>query len=74
VDTILMTEPPPGLDAGTLLRAIRERFPLLTTIAWGDTEKKFIGTGGEKPDVFVKGLQDIGKLKGVIDGLTRQRF
>ena len=27
VDTILMTEPPPGLDAGTLLRAVREQFP-----------------------------------------------
>ncbi len=74
VDTILITEPPPGMDAGTLLRAIREQFPLLTTVAWGDSEEKFTGAGGEKPDIFVKGLQDIRKLKGVIDRLARQRF
>ena len=74
VDTILISEAPPGLDPGTLIRAIREQFPLLTTVAWGDSEKEFIGTGGEKPDIYVKGRQDTRKLKGVIDGLTRQRF
>jgi PAS domain S-box-containing protein len=74
VDTILMTEPLPGMDAGTLLRAIRDKFPLLTTVAWGDAEKKFTGADGEKPDIFVRGLHDIKKLKGVLEGLTRQRF
>ncbi len=74
VDIILMTEPPSGLDPAELLRALRERFPLLTTIAWGGVEKDFTGAGGEKPDIYIKGPPDIRKLKGVIDGITRQRF
>ena len=74
VDIILMTEPPFGLDPGALLRSLRERFPLLTTVAWGGVEKDFTGPGGEKPDIHIKGPPDIRKLKGVIDGITRQRF
>ncbi len=74
VDIILMTEPPFGLDPAVLLRALRERYPLLTTVAWGGVEKDFTGAGGEKPDIYIKGPPDIRKLKGVIDGITRQRF
>jgi len=74
IDIILMTEPPSGLDPAMLLRALRERFPLLTTVAWGGVEKDFTGAGGEKPDIYIKGPPDIRKLKGVIDGITRQRF
>jgi hypothetical protein len=37
-------------------------------------EKDFTGAGGEKPDIYIKGPPDIRKLKGVIDGITRQRF
>jgi PAS domain S-box-containing protein len=74
VDIVLMTEAPSGLDPAVLLRALRERFPLLTTIAWGGVEKDFTGAGGEKPDIYIKGPPDIRKLKVVIDGITRQRF
>ncbi|HEX9158543.1 MAG TPA: ATP-binding protein, partial [Syntrophales bacterium] len=74
VDIVLMTEPPFGLDPAVLLRSLRERFPLLATVAWGGVEKDFTGAGGEKPDIYIKGPPDIRKLKGVIDGLTRQRF
>ena len=74
VDIVLMTESPSGLDPAELLRALRDRFPLLTTIAWGGVEKDFTGAGGEKPDIYIKGPPDIRKLKGVIDGITRQRF
>jgi PAS domain S-box-containing protein len=74
VDIVLMTEPPSGLDPAVLLRALRDRFPLLTTIAWGGVEKDFTGAGGEKPDIYIKGPPDIRKLKVVIDGITRQRF
>jgi hypothetical protein len=74
VDIILMTEPPFGLDPAVLLRTLRERYPLLTTVAWGGVEKDFTGAGGEKPDIYIKGPPDIKKLKGVIDGITRQRF
>ena len=41
VDIVLMTEPPSGLDPAVLLRALRERFPLLTTIAWGGRGEGF---------------------------------
>ena len=74
VDIVLMTEPPFGLDPAVVLRSLRERFPLLATVAWGGVEKDFTGTGGEKPDIYIKGPPDIRKLKGVIDGITRQRF
>jgi PAS domain S-box-containing protein len=74
VDIILMTEPPSGLDPAVLLRVLREKYPLLTTVAWGGVEKDFTGPGGEKPDIYIKGPPDIRKLKGVIDGITRQRF
>jgi len=74
VDIVLMTEPPSGLDPAVLLRVLRERFPLLATVAWGGVEKDFTGAGGEKPDIYIKGPPEIRKLKGVIDGLTRQRF
>ena len=74
VDIVLMTEPPSGLDPAVLLRSLRERFPLLVTVAWGGVEKDFTGAGGEKPDIYIKGPPDISKLKGVIDGITRQRF
>jgi hypothetical protein len=74
VDVLLMTEVPAGMGAGALLRVIREKFPLVTTIAWGAAEKEFTGPDGEKPDIFVKDRHDMRKLKGVIEGLTRQRF
>jgi hypothetical protein len=74
IDIILMTEPPSALEPAVLLRALRDKFPLLTTVAWGGVEKDFTGAGGEKPDIYIKGPPDIRKLKGVIDGLTRQRF
>jgi hypothetical protein len=57
-----------------LLRTLREKFPLLTTVAWGGAEQDFTGEGGEKPDIYIKGPPDIRKLKVVIDGITRQRF
>jgi hypothetical protein len=74
VDIILLTEPPFGLEPALLLRTLREKYPLLTTVAWGGVEKDFTGAGGEKPDIYIKGPPDIRKLKGVIDGITRQRF
>jgi len=74
VDVVLMTAPEAGLDAGRFLQVIRERHPLVTTIAWGGAEQDFTGPGGEKPDIHLKGAQDIRKLKEVLDGLTRQRF
>jgi|GEM_PF-405193 len=74
VDIILLTEPPFGLDPALLLRTLREKFPLLTTVAWGGVEGDFTGAGGEKPDIYIKGPPDIRKLKTVIDGITRQRF
>jgi len=57
-----------------LLRTLREKFPLLTTVAWGGAEQDFTGEGGEKPDIYIKGPPDIRKLKAAIDGITRQRF
>jgi len=74
VDVVLMTAPQAGVDAGRFLQVIRERHPLVTTIAWGGAEQDFTGPGGEKPDIHLKGAQDIRKLKEVLDGLTRQRF
>jgi PAS domain S-box-containing protein len=74
VDIVLLTEPPFGLDPAVLLRTLREKFPLLTTVAWGGVEEDFTEAGGEKPDIYIKGPPDIRKLKGVIEGITRQRF
>ena len=74
VDVVLMTEPADGFDCGRVLQAIRERHPLITTIAWGGMKKDFTGPGGEGPDIHVKGTPDIRKLKEILDGLTRQRF
>lgn len=74
VDVVLMTEPSDGFDCGRVLQAIRERHPLITTIAWGGMKKDFTGPGGEGPDIHVKGTPDIRKLKEILDGLTRQRF
>ena len=74
VDIILLTEPPFGLEPAVLLRTLREKFPLLTTIAWGGAEEDFTGAGGEKPDICIKGPPDIRKIKVVLDGITRQRF
>jgi PAS domain S-box-containing protein len=74
VDIILLTEPAPGVDHAVLLQVLREKFPLLTTVAWGGVEEDYAGGGGEKPDVYIKGPPDIRKLKRVIEGLARQRF
>ncbi len=74
VDVVLMTKSGAGSDAGRYLQVIREKHPLVTTIAWGGAEKDFTGPGGEKPDIHIKGPHDIRKLKEVLDGLTRQRF
>jgi hypothetical protein len=49
VDTILITEPLPGMEAGATLRAIRDKFPLLTTVAWGDAEKNSPGKTAKSP-------------------------
>ncbi len=74
VDVVLIPVQGEGLDAGRFLQTIRERHPLVTTIAWGGVEQEFTGPGGEKPDIHLKGAPDVRRLKEVLDGLTRQRF
>ena len=74
VDVALLFHPATGGDPAAYLNVLRERHPLITTIAWGGEEKDFMGPGGEKPDIHLEGPPDIGKLKEALDGLTRQRF
>jgi hypothetical protein len=56
------------------VKIIRERHPLVQTIAIGGAEQDYTGPGGEKPDIHIEGPPDIRKLKEVLDGMTRQRF
>jgi len=74
VDVVLMFHPGTGCRPAAYLSVLRDRHPLITTIAWGGAEGDFIGPGGEKPDMHLEGPPDIGKLKEALDGLTRQRF
>jgi len=74
VDVVLLFHPATGGDPASYLQVLRERHPLITTIAWGGEEKDFMGPGGERPDIHLEGPPDIGKLKEALDGLTRQRF
>jgi PAS domain S-box-containing protein len=74
VDIVMLAGAGAGADPGQYVKIIRERHPLVQTIAIGGAEQDYTGPGGEKPDIHIEGPPDIRKLKEVLDGMTRQRF
>ena len=74
VDIILLTEPPSGLDPAVFAAGSPGEISPAHDGGLGGGGKGFHGAGGEKPDIYIEGPPDIRKLKGVIEGLTRQRF
>jgi signal transduction histidine kinase len=71
VDIVLLTDSTNRIDGHAVFRMLRQTFPLITTIAWGGD---FEGAGGAEPDILVTGPWDLKKIKGLVDGVSRQRF